>query len=311
MNARTGTHAPPCICALRQFRGRIAGGFCARGETSRAIDGFTLFALALHVIVLAILLLELPVDAGSGLEGGGLGGGSQMMELTLGGPGGKRAATPRPETDTQASATASAVTPPQAKDVKPDAKAVSTRKRAKARQPKLADQNPRQEAAAPAHAAPYSPAVAEDAQGSPTGSGELEDSSPGSGGTDKGVAFGAGGGSGGGSSGKSGPGGEGFGADGAGGDGSYDRKPRALYAPPPPYPAEARHRGTEGMVVVRLRIDTRGRVVASRVVGGEAADLFADTTLSTVERWRFRPCGRDGRDVSCEVDVPVMFQMAR
>lgn len=312
MNARTGTFATPCIRALRQFRGRIAGWFRARGETSRAIDGFTLFALALHAVVLAILLLELPSDASSGLEGGGLGGGSQMMELTLGGPGGKRAATPRPPADAQASPTASAVTPPQARDVKPDAKAVSTRKRANARQPRPAEQKPLQMAAAtvpPALQQP--PAVTDDAQGSPTGSGEQEGSAPGSGGTDKGVAFGAGGGTGGGSSGKSGPGGEGFGADGAGGDGGYDRKPRALYAPRPPYPAEARNKGVEGVVVVRLRIDTRGRVVASRVVGGEAADMFADTTLSTVERWRFRPCGRDGRDVSCEVEVPVMFQMAR
>ena len=312
MNARMRALGPACARALRQLPGRVARRFRAGGETSRAIDGFTLFALALHVAVLALLLLELPTDAGSGLEGGGLGGGSQMMELTLGGPGGKRAAMPRPQADAQTSATASAVTPPQAKDVKPDAKAVSARKRAKARQPKPADQNPQQVAAAVAPPAAQQPsAVTENAQGNPTGSGELEGSAPGSGGTDKGVAFGSGGGTGGGSSGKSGPGGEGFGSDGPGGDGGYDRKPRALYAPRPPYPADARNRGVEGMVVVRLRIDTRGRVVASRIVGGEAADLFSDTTLSTVERWRFRPCGRDGRDVSCEVEVPVMFQMAR
>ena len=296
---------------------RAEGG--TRGGTSVAtrdssgsgiFDGFTLWAVVAHCLLAAALLFEMPLDAASGLEGGGLGGGSQMMELTLGGPGGKRAAPPPAAVQAKDAASAPTLTPPQAKEVKPDAKAVSARKRDKARQPKPVERQAPPPAAATSPAAPHQPATEVDAQGSPTASGELEGTAPGSGGTDKGVAFGAGGGTGGGSSGKSGPGGEGFGTDGQGGDG-YDRKPRALYAPRPPYPAEARSRGVEGMVVVRLRIDTRGRVVSSRVVGGEATELFADTTLDTVERWRFRPCGRDGRDVSCEVEMPVVFQMAR
>lgn len=278
---------------------------------SRMFDGFTLWAVVAHCLLGAVLLFEMPLDAASGLEGGGLGGGSQMMELTLGGPGGKRAAPSPTAAQAKDAASAPSPMPPQAREVKPDAKAVSARKRDTARQPKPAERTVPQPAHATPTAAPHQPAMEVDAQGSPTASGELEGTAPGSGGTDKGVAFGAGGGTGGGSSGKSGPGGEGFGADGQGGGDGYDRKPRALFAPRPPYPAEARSRGVEGMVVVRLRIDTKGRVVSSHVVGGEATDMFADTTLATVERWRFRPCGRDGRDVACEVEMPVVFQMAR
>jgi len=41
------------------------------------------------------------------------------------------------------------------------------------------------------------------------------------------------------------------------------------------------------------------------------ADIFAETTLETVERWRFKPCGRQGRNVSCEVEIPVEFRIDR
>lgn len=276
---------------------------------TRLLDRWTLGALCLHLLLAGVLLAAPQPKTISGLDQGGRGGGSQMVELTLGGPGGKRPAAATPRTPTPAP-----LPVPQVRDVKPDAKAVSTRKRDAASRPTPAERQPERPAAPTSPTEPsVAPARAMTADAAPSGGLDTsvpEGAPPGSGGTDKGMAFGSGGGTGGGSTGTAGPGGVGLHADTAR-DGDYDRKARPLYAPQPPYPAEARRKRAEGVVVVRLHIDPQGRVASRSVVGGEAVDLFADAALSTVERWRFRPCGRDGRDVACEVEVPVVFKLVR
>lgn len=290
------------------------------GRAGRAdaglLDRWTVGALCLHLLLAGVLLAAPQPKTVSGLDQGGRGGGSQMVELTLGGPGGQRptplaAATPRVPGPTPTPSPAPSPVP-QARDVTPDAKAVSTRKLDVATRPTPATPQPERPATAqPTQSPGVTPVPMAEAapSGGPDTSGP-EGAPPGSGGTDKGMAFGAGGGTGGGSTGTAGPGGVGLRADAAQDDG-YDRKARPLYAPQPPYPAEARRKRVEGVVVVRLHIDPQGRVASRSVVGGESVELFADAALSTVERWRFRPCGRDGRDVACVVEVPVVFRLVR
>jgi len=89
--------------------------------------------------------------------------------------------------------------------------------------------------------------------------------------------------------------------------------PRAVSAPPRPmdanqvsepprelrgnrlplYPSHMKDRGVEGRVVVKLLIDTNGRVEEVKVVSGEPG--FVRAVTSVVRYWRFEPARHDGR----------------
>ncbi|AAS96863.1 energy transducer TonB [Nitratidesulfovibrio vulgaris] len=297
-------------------------------------DRGTGIAVAQHLVLVGFLLFGLASGGDGKLEGDGVGGGSQLMELSLGGPG---MPVSKPARAAQATQPPPAARPPAAQTPttrpRPDeATAVSPRKRRVEAKPRPKKETPRREVAqrapvpraeekrtvdtqptqttstttAPESSHEGDSAVANTAHAGVPGTG----TTPGSGGPEKGMAYGTGGGTGGGSTAHAGTGGEGLGGTGAG-TGGYDRGPRAVYTPRPPYPREALHKGAEGVVMVRLLLDPSGRVVQSRIAGGDMADIFAETTLETVERWRFKPCGRQGRNVSCEVEIPVEFRIDR
>jgi len=79
--------------------------------------------------------------------------------------------------------------------------------------------------------------------------------------------------------------------------------------PPPRYPAAARRRGLEGTVIVRLRVDARGRVLAAEVLKGSGSKLLDGAALAALKRWRFTP-GQDQKGtVESTVTVPVEFAL--
>jgi TonB family protein len=61
------------------------------------------------------------------------------------------------------------------------------------------------------------------------------------------------------------------------------------------YPPNARDAGLEGYVVVRYDIDTEGRVRNARVVAADPPEVFDESAVQAVSRWRFRPPERDGQ----------------
>lgn len=61
------------------------------------------------------------------------------------------------------------------------------------------------------------------------------------------------------------------------------------------YPPDARDAGLEGYVVVRYDIDTEGRVRNARVVAADPPEVFDESAVQAVSRWRFRPPERDGQ----------------
>lgn len=60
------------------------------------------------------------------------------------------------------------------------------------------------------------------------------------------------------------------------------------------YPPDARAEGVEGYVVVSYDVDDQGRVDNTRVVEADPPDVFDESALQAVSRWRFRPPERDG-----------------
>ncbi len=79
--------------------------------------------------------------------------------------------------------------------------------------------------------------------------------------------------------------------------------------PKPGYPRVALRRGIEGLVLLRVDVDARGRPLAVRVkksAGFRPLDIAA---LRAVRRWRFVPAQRNGVAVRASVDVPVRFRL--
>lgn len=90
---------------------------------------------------------------------------------------------------------------------------------------------------------------------------------------------------------------------------SPDYQMGARDTPYPAYPANARRRGREGLVVIRLEVSAEGLPDNVEIVessGDESLDNAARTTLA---RWTLRPATRNGRPVPGSLVVPVRFQL--
>jgi len=78
----------------------------------------------------------------------------------------------------------------------------------------------------------------------------------------------------------------------------------------PRYPPEAKARGIEGVVILRVVVEEEGGVRSAIVEtssGDASLDLSALTTVR--DRWHFEPARRNGMPVECEVLVPIRFRM--
>jgi TonB family protein len=76
----------------------------------------------------------------------------------------------------------------------------------------------------------------------------------------------------------------------------------------PVYPAEAKLRGTEGMVVLAATIGTDGKILDLDVVHS-MGPLLDKASLEAVRDWRYRPTTIDGTPVVVETRVTVMFKL--
>jgi protein TonB len=85
----------------------------------------------------------------------------------------------------------------------------------------------------------------------------------------------------------------------------------ALLAPPRPrYPDQLRAAGVTGRVIVRLVVDTTGRVEPASVVIRESShDLFAQAVRAVLPGLRFAPAEAGGRRVRMLVDLPFEFRL--
>lgn len=92
--------------------------------------------------------------------------------------------------------------------------------------------------------------------------------------------------------------------------GSASARPSYLHNPHPPYPEEARRARQEGVVTLRVSIDSAGRVKAVRVERASGYPMLDQSALNTVRyRWRFKPAISNGLKVAAEVSVPIRFSL--
>jgi len=88
-----------------------------------------------------------------------------------------------------------------------------------------------------------------------------------------------------------------------------DEDPELLEGPAPPYPALARRRGWEGVVLCRIFVLADGsveRVDLERTSGHAVLD---DAALEAVRGWRFRPGMREGLESPVEIVHRVVFRL--
>lgn len=85
--------------------------------------------------------------------------------------------------------------------------------------------------------------------------------------------------------------------------------PVILFKPQPVYPAAARARGLEGLVVLRVALTASGRVRVLAVEHG-LGPLLDRAARQAALRIRFRPARRRGRAVDAVVRIRVRFRVA-
>jgi TonB family protein len=157
---------------------------------------------------------------------------------------------------------------------------------------------------------------------SDTGSGEETGGSgwggsgmgPGGGGSgwkgfEKGAEFGHGGSGWGGSGNRSGQGQGGSGRGNPGNGGKGGVHPRYAENPKPVYPQEAREKGYQGEVLLRVEILPNGRVGQIEVKKSSGYDILDQSALTTVRQWKFIPARKGEVPIPFWVNVPIKFQL--
>lgn len=78
---------------------------------------------------------------------------------------------------------------------------------------------------------------------------------------------------------------------------------------PPKYPALARHAGESGNVVLRVELDTDGRVGAAHIATSSGFRRLDEAALNAVKTWRCDPPLRDGQAVRAIALQPFKFNL--
>lgn len=86
---------------------------------------------------------------------------------------------------------------------------------------------------------------------------------------------------------------------------------RALHAPPPRYPRASIQRGSEGTVLLRVRVGADGLPESVLIERGSGDRHLDRAAQAAVRGWRFAPTVRDGVAVASEGLLPVEFSLDR
>jgi periplasmic protein TonB len=80
-----------------------------------------------------------------------------------------------------------------------------------------------------------------------------------------------------------------------------------LNNPKPPYPALSRRLNEQGMVVVRVLINTDGKTEQTELFKTSGYSRLDESALKTVTQWRFVPGTRNGVPQAMWFNVPIHF----
>lgn len=85
--------------------------------------------------------------------------------------------------------------------------------------------------------------------------------------------------------------------------------PAYLNNPKPPYPLQARRRGIEGKVVLKVQVTTAGHAHTVEMQHSSGNASLDEAALDTVRNWRFVPAMRGETPVAAAVLIPISFKL--
>jgi protein TonB len=88
-----------------------------------------------------------------------------------------------------------------------------------------------------------------------------------------------------------------------------DQPPQPVVRVPPPYPYKARERNIEGIVQVKMLVDTNGSVSQVQILDSRPKGMFEESVLKAVPKWKFNPGKIEGRVVTAWVVLPIRFTL--
>lgn len=88
----------------------------------------------------------------------------------------------------------------------------------------------------------------------------------------------------------------------------YDEAPVLLELPFPPYPPEARAKGIEGTVIIRMLVGVDGKV-KDAFVTTPVDPSFDEAALASGRQATFKPAAKDGKPVPVWVQLPIRFAL--
>ncbi len=80
-----------------------------------------------------------------------------------------------------------------------------------------------------------------------------------------------------------------------------------LSNPKPPYPAISRRFNEQGLVILRVLINTQGQAEQTELYQSSGYTRLDDSALKTVSTWRFVPGTTNGVPQAMWFNVPVNF----
>ena len=97
-------------------------------------------------------------------------------------------------------------------------------------------------------------------------------------------------------------------------DSEVDQPPRVIQDVSLQYPYLAKLYNINGRVVLNFVVDVDGTARGLEVVSAdppEALEIFQEAALKAVARYKFKPAVKNGEDVRCIVQLPIVFEMDR
>jgi protein TonB len=95
----------------------------------------------------------------------------------------------------------------------------------------------------------------------------------------------------------------------AGTGGAQEAKPLYLKNPPPPYPNEARQKGQEGVVQLKVFVNPEGEADNVELYQSSKFRLLDEAAQRAVKKWRFSPATIGGLPINSSVIVPIRFEL--
>ncbi|MGH7942414.1 MAG: energy transducer TonB [Limisphaerales bacterium] len=89
-----------------------------------------------------------------------------------------------------------------------------------------------------------------------------------------------------------------------------EARPDYLKNPPPDYPAVARRRHEQGVVLLIVGVTAEGRVSRVAIKMSSGFKRLDDAALKAVRKWDFEPARSGPLALASEVEVPIRFELA-